>query len=54
MFIGLSDNLLGRVSIFSLLLLSCVTIKFPENIKVDITTPENFDGDKIQILVVTP
>jgi len=40
--------------IFSLLLLSCVTIRFPENIKVDITTPENFDADKIQILVDTP
>ena len=35
-------------------MLSCVTIKFPEYIKVDITTPENFDADKIQILVDTP
>ena len=35
-------------------MLSCVKIKFPEYIKVDITTPENFDADKIQILVDTP
>ncbi len=41
------------LSNFSLLLLSCVTVKFPENIKVDTTTPENFDTDKIQILVDT-
>ena len=41
------------LSLFSLLILSCVTIRFPENIKVDITIPENFDADKIQILVDT-
>lgn len=33
--------------------LSCVTIRFPENIKVDITVPENFDAENIKILVDT-
>jgi hypothetical protein len=32
---------------------SCVTVRFPQTIKVDITVPENFDVDKMQILIDT-
>ena len=32
---------------------SCVTVRFPQTIKVDITVPENFDVDKMQVLIDT-
>tara|TARA_B100000579_G_C22785368_1_gene831606 strand:- start:634 stop:861 length:228 start_codon:yes stop_codon:yes gene_type:complete len=41
------------LSIISLLIYSCVSIKFPEAIRVDITVPADFDIDKMQILIDT-
>ena len=35
------------------LITSCVSIRFPETMKVDILVPENFDVNKIQILIDT-
>lgn len=32
---------------------SCVSIRFPETMKVDITIPENFDAEKIQVIIDT-
>ena len=32
---------------------SCISVKFPETVKVEITVPSDFDIDKIQILVDT-
>ena len=44
-------NLL-RVAILSLIIFySCVSVRFPETIKVDITIPSDFDIDKMQILI---
>ena len=46
-------NLL-RVAILSLIIFySCVSVRFPETIKVDITIPSDFDIDKMQILIDT-
>lgn len=35
------------------LFVSCVSVRFPETIKVDINVPENFDVEKMQILIDT-
>ena len=35
------------------LMTSCVSIRFPETMKVDITIPENFDAEKIQVIIDT-
>ncbi len=35
------------------LFVSCVSVRFPETIKVDINVPENFDVEKMQILIYT-
>ena len=46
-------NLL-RIAILSLIIFySCVSVRFPETIKVDITIPSDFDIDKMQILIDT-
>ena len=46
-------NLLS-ISILSLFIFySCVSVRFPETIKVDISVPSDFDIDKIQILIDT-
>ena len=46
-------NLLS-ISILSLIIFySCVSVRFPETIKVDISVPSDFDIDKIQILIDT-
>ena len=46
-------NLLS-ISILSLIIFhSCVSVRFPETIKVDITVPSDFSIDKMQILVDT-
>ena len=37
----------------SLSILSCVSIRFPESIKVDITVPENLDLEKVQVIIDT-
>ena len=34
-------------------LTSCLTVRFTQMIKVDITVPENFDVEKMQILIDT-
>ena len=36
---------------FCLSLSSCVSIRFPESIKVDITVPENLDIEKVQMII---
>jgi hypothetical protein len=41
------------LSILSLFIYSCVSIRFPENIKVDISVPADFDVEKMKILVDT-
>ena len=41
------------IALLSLFVYSCVSIRFPESIKVDITVPENFDVEKIQVLIDT-
>lgn len=33
--------------------LSCVSIRFPESIKVDITVPENLNLEKVQVIIDT-
>jgi starvation-inducible outer membrane lipoprotein len=38
---------------FCLSLSSCVSIRFPESIKVDITVPENLDIEKVQVIIDT-
>ena len=37
----------------SLSVFSCVSIRFPESIKVDITVPENLDIEKVQVIIDT-
>ena len=32
---------------------SCLSIRFPETIKVDITVPENLDIEKVQVMIDT-
>ena len=41
------------LSILILFIYSCVSIRFPETIKVDITVPSDFDVEKMQILIDT-
>lgn len=38
---------------FCLSLSSCISIRFPESIKVDITVPENLDIEKVQVIIDT-
>lgn len=40
-------------ALLSLSVLSCVSIRFPESIKVDITVPENLDLEKVQVIIDT-
>ncbi|MDC0515525.1 hypothetical protein OAN99_06910 [Flavobacteriaceae bacterium] len=40
-------------TLLSLSIFSCVSIRFPESIKVDITVPENLDIEKVQVLIDT-
>jgi len=45
-----------KLLLFTSLILSiysCVTVRFPETINVDITVPEDFDIEKMQILIDT-
>lgn len=37
----------------SLSIYSCVSIRFPESIKVDITVPENLNLEKVQVIIDT-
>ena len=41
------------LSLLSLSIYSCVSIRFPESIKVDITVPENLDIEKVQVIIDT-
>jgi len=41
------------ISAFSLSVISCVSIRFPETIKVDITIPEDFNIEKVQVIIDT-
>ena len=41
------------ISIFILLIISCVSIRFPEIIRVDITVPEDFKIEKVQVKIDT-
>ena len=41
------------VALASLSIYSCVSVRFPETIKVDITVPENFDLEQMKILIDT-
>ena len=40
-------------ALLSLSVLSCISIRFPESIKVDIKVPENLDVEKVQIIIDT-
>ena len=40
-------------ALLSLSVLSCVSIRFPESIKVDITVPENLNPEKVQVIIDT-
>ena len=39
------------IALLSLSVLSCVSIRFPESIKVDITVPENLNLEKVQVII---
>jgi hypothetical protein len=41
------------VFLLSLSIYSCVSIRFPESIKIDITVPENLDIEKVQVIIDT-
>ena len=41
------------ISVFSLSIISCVSIRFPETIKVDIAVPEDFNIEKVQVIIDT-
>jgi hypothetical protein len=41
------------IALLSLSVLSCVSIRFPESIKVDITVPENLNLEKVQVIIDT-
>ena len=41
------------ISLLSLSLYSCVSIRFPESIKVDISIPENLDLEKVKVIIDT-
>ena len=38
---------------FSLSIICCVSIRFPETIKVDITVPEDFNIEKVKVIIDT-
>ena len=44
-------NKILLTALLSLSILSCVSIRFPESVKVDITVPENLDIEKEQVIV---
>ena len=46
-------NLLSIAILSLIIFYSCVSVRFPETIKVDITIPSDFDIDKMQILIDT-
>ena len=41
------------ISAFSLSVISCVSIRFPETIKVNITVPKDFNIEKVQLIIDT-
>ena len=41
------------IFLLSLSIYSCVSIRFPESIKVDISIPENLDLEKVQVIIDT-
>ena len=41
------------IFLFVTSIFSCVSIRFPETIKVDITVPENLDIEKVQVIIDT-
>ena len=41
------------ISDFSLFISACVSIRFPETIKVDIIVPEDFNVEKLQVIIDT-
>ena len=41
------------ISAFSLSVITCVSIRFPETIKVDITIPEDFNIEKVELIIDT-
>jgi hypothetical protein len=41
------------ISLLSFSIYSCVSVRFPESIKVDITLPENLDVEKVQVIIDT-
>ena len=41
------------VALASFSIYSCVSVRFPETIKVDITVPEDFDVEQMKILIDT-
>ena len=41
------------ISLLSFSLYSCVSIRFPESIKVDISIPENLDLEKVKVIIDT-
>ena len=41
------------ITLLSLSLYSCVSIRFPESIKVDISIPENLDIEKVEVIIDT-
>ena len=41
------------IFLLSLSIYSCVSIRFPESIKVDISIPENLDVEKVQVIIDT-
>ena len=41
------------LAILSLSIYSCVTVRFPETINIDISVPADFDIEKMEILVDT-
>ena len=41
------------ISAFSLSVIYCLSIWFPETIKVNITVPEDFNIEKVQVIIDT-
>ena len=53
-YVNTKINMKGLLFLGALCLVtSCVSIRFPETMKVDIRIPENFDAEKIQVLIDT-
>tara|TARA_A100001015_G_C14936992_1_gene690890 strand:- start:403 stop:675 length:273 start_codon:yes stop_codon:yes gene_type:complete len=40
-------------SILGLFFFSCISIRFPEKVQIDITVPENLDMEKVQVIIDT-